>query len=136
MGFELFNPSTKTYTKNPTAAISQFGRISLNSQAVKTFGLDGYKYAALFYDKEKELIGVKFLKEKDVSIASLVSIQGRKNSGIFLAALSFLYHYEIFTKDNKFTAWFDIAPSKLDGSDEEKFFVIDLKTKRLKRKED
>ena len=131
MPFEKFISTSQDIA--PIASIASSGRIALNSHAIKTFGLEDYKGVFLYYDQEKKWIGMKFIKEIRQSEPGLIAVQSRKGSGMFFAALTFLNFYGIFTKDNKFTAWYDIYPSKLDeNSDDDKFFVIDLKSKRLK----
>ena len=133
MGFEKFVSTTQDIA--PIASISKSGRISLNSQAVKGFGLEGYKGVVLYYDQENKYIGLKFLKEISKNEPGLIAVQSRKGTGTFFAALTFLNFYGIFTKATAYTAWFNIKPYKLgESTDEDKFFVIDLNTKRDKRK--
>ena len=58
MAFERFVPPQAAGTR-PRATIRPSGLISFDAASVAAFGLDSAKYAVLFFDKTRKIIGVK-----------------------------------------------------------------------------
>jgi hypothetical protein len=51
------------YSIKPMASIWKMGQLSFNRSAVEAYKLDGFKYAILFYDRNKKKIGTKFTND-------------------------------------------------------------------------
>lgn len=60
----------------PKVSIKKRGGIAFNRYAGETFNLNKYKYAELFYDEEKEIMGVKPTHFKSKDQYSLFAVNG------------------------------------------------------------
>jgi hypothetical protein len=76
----------------PGASIWKMGQLSFNRSAVETYKLDGFKYAVLFYDRDKKKIGIKFTNDAKEQGAGKVSMK-RRDAMVF--AKGFLEHFGI-----------------------------------------
>lgn len=61
MAFEKFIPP-QTSGVRPRATIRPSGLISFDAASVESFGLDSAKYAVLFFDKTRKMVGVQITK--------------------------------------------------------------------------
>ena len=61
MAFEKFIPP-QTSGVRPRATIRPSGLISFDAASVESFGLDSAKYAVLFFDKIRKMVGVQITK--------------------------------------------------------------------------
>lgn len=114
MAFERFTAKGKSFV--PKVSIWKRGQIGLSQGAVERFKLSEYKYVALFYDKDNQLIGLKFTNnDKEEGVAKL----SVKVNGAIFSAKAFLDYYNIDYSDTK---QYDI---KLDM--ESGLYVFDLK---------
>jgi len=128
--WEQFKRSSKSSPKDPTVTLSSSGIIGLNTAVAKNIVGDA-KYALLFFDKQQQLIGLKFIKNNDPD-AYPVKLTASRTHGS-LAGVSFLRTYKIFpTETIKYQAVFD---------EKEKILTVDLskrmearKTERVKHK--
>lgn len=116
------------YTKNgkreiPIASVSVLGRLALNQTSIVNFGIEEAKYATMFFDKEKNLIGIRFSNQKE---KSSFKIQWRENSGLFLTVKNF---FEAYSIDFSQTYFCDVTQDEKDKS----FIIVDLKTRRERR---
>lgn len=108
--------------------------IGLPTQFYKDNNLDGFGYAVMFYDKDKNAIGIKFTSEKeDGAIAIAKHNQGY---GGYISATSFFKANRINAK--KYANRYDYKkiPLKDAGFDEVgELFVFELKEKVNKEDE-
>jgi len=114
MAFERFTAKGKSFV--PKVSIWKRGQMGLSQGAVERFRLSEYKYVALFYDRDNNMIGLKFTNdEKEEGIAKL----SVKANGAIFSAKAFLDFYDIDYTDTK---QYDI---KLDV--ESGLYIFDLK---------
>jgi len=119
MAFEKFT-RTRGRVDTPKVSIWSRGQIGFNKGALDEFSLGKYKYAALYYDKENDKIGVEFTNdEKSEGISKMIT---RKGAGTSISALAFLKHYKI---DFSETTKYDLEYDK-----ENKLYVVDLRKKK------
>jgi hypothetical protein len=113
--WEQFKRTTKSSPKDPTVTLSSSGIIGLNTAVAKNIIGDA-KFALLFYDKQRKLIGLKFIKHNDPD-AYPVKVTANRTHGS-LAGVSFLKTYRIFpTETTKYEASYD---------EKEKILSVDL----------
>jgi len=114
MAFERFTARGKSFI--PKVSIWKRGQIGLSQGAVERFKLNEYKYVVLHYDKDNQLIGLKFTNdEKEEGIAKL----NVKANGAIFSAKAFLDFYDIDYQDTK---QYNIKYDEENG-----FYVFDLK---------
>ena len=77
----------------------------------------------LFYDKDKMVVGFKFLNEQESGSAKL---KNRKDSGGYVSAISFLNKYVI--DKNKYAGRYE--PRELMDDKLGKIFIIELREKK------
>ena len=113
MSFEKFTETARSYRAK--VSIRSNGTVGLNGGAVNKFDLEEYDWAVLFFDKERQLIGIKPTKnEKDEGTHKI----NRGKTGAWVAARRFLDYYEIgTTKTKRFDAAWD---------DKEKMIVVQI----------
>lgn len=120
--WEQFKRSSKSSPKDPTVTLSSSGIIGLNTAVAKNIVGDA-KYALLF-DKQRQLIGLKFIKHSDPD-AYPVKLTATRTHGS-LAGVSFLKTYRIFpTETTKYEAVYD---------EREKILTVDLSKRMEARK--
>lgn len=95
MGFVKFTESARSYKLK--ISIRTNGTLGFNSGAVEKFGLRSYGYALLFYDKEKNLVGVKPTKSDEEGAHTL----NVGKTGAWIAARRFLDYFGINTDVTK-----------------------------------
>jgi hypothetical protein len=121
--WEQFKRSSKPSPKDPTVTLSASGIIGLNTAVAKNI-VGEAKYAMLFFDKERQLMGLKFIKQNDPD-AYPVKLTANKTHGS-LAGISFLRTYKIFPKETiKYAAVFN---------EKDKILVVDLSNPMEARK--
>jgi len=92
MAFERYLRLRMSKFMKPAASIWKMGQINFNRSAVEKHKLSGFKYVALFFDRDKKRIGLKFTndaKEPDVGKVST------KRGGVTIYAKGFLSHFGI-----------------------------------------
>lgn len=115
MAFELFKRRTRPSPKEPMVSLSKSGMIGLNAAVTRNI-LGDNKFAHLFFDKDKHLIGIKFLKNSDPDAYPVKCTKNMSHGSI--AGVSFLKTYGIFPDDTKaYPATFD---------DNNKILVVDV----------
>jgi len=90
MPFERFTAVGRAYT--PVVSITKGGMISFNKGAVQRFGLHGYCYAILFFDKESQTVGV--MPTDDEEEDGICRLRHRQ-SGADISAKSFLEYFAV-----------------------------------------
>ena len=91
MAFERFEKIGTIFKVK--ASISNKGVINLSQGACHFFGLteDNSRFVELYYDKDRRLIGMKFVKEKEGSVATV----RYRVSSLDFSAKSLLEYYKI-----------------------------------------
>ncbi len=89
MAFERFVPPQAAGSR-PRATIRPSGLISFDAASVAAFGLESAKYAVLFFDKTRKIIGVKISK-KETEEGSLALSKRRRS--VSLKAPQFFHQY-------------------------------------------
>jgi hypothetical protein len=113
--WEQFKRTSKPSPKDPTVTLSSSGLIGLNTAVAKNIVGD-LRYALLFFDKERQLMGIRFIKSNDPD-AYPVKLTPSKSHGS-LAGMSFLKTYKIFpTETTKYAATYN---------EKEKILAVDL----------
>lgn len=113
--WEQFKRTQKPSPKDPTVTLSSSGIIGLNTAVAKNIIGDA-KYALLFFDRERHLMGMKFVKHNDPD-SYPVKLSSSKSHGS-VAGTSFLKTFNIFpTETAKYSAVFD---------EKEKMLTIDM----------
>jgi hypothetical protein len=103
--WEQFKRSSKPSPKDPTVTLSVSGIIGLNTAVAKNVMGDS-KYALLFFDKERQLMGIKFIKQNDPDAYSVKTTASKSHAS--LSGMSFLKTYKIFPiKTIKYAAVFN-----------------------------
>ena len=117
MSFERFNDVGKLYISK--ASISNRGIVSLSQGACNQYKLNGNnaKYVQLFYDKDANLIGLKFVAEKDGAVANV----RQRATSLDFSAKSLLCYYGIMPQK---TSMYELSQYD-DG-----MIIIDMKTAR------
>ncbi len=105
--------------------------IGLPTQFYKDNKLSDYKYAVLFYDKTKNVIGIKFTNVKEEgAIAIAINNQGY---GGYISGTSFFKANRINAKKYANRYDYEKIPLRDVGFDEDgKLFVFELKEKEKK----
>lgn len=114
MPFVKFTETARSYRAK--ASVRANGTIGLNGGAVNKFGLDGYDWAVLFFDKENSLIGIKpTSNEKEEGTHKI----NKGKTGAWIAARRFLdYNEAATTKTRRFDATWD---------DKEKMIIVEIR---------
>jgi hypothetical protein len=115
MAWETFKRSRRPSPKDPMVTLSKSGMIGLNSAVTRSIIGDN-RFAHLLFDRDRHLIGIKFLKNNDAD-AYPVKCSNNMGHGT-IAGVSFLKTYGIFPDDTKaYPATFD---------DNSKILVVDV----------
>lgn len=114
--------------------ITRTRHIGFPTQFYKDNGIGDYKYAVLFYDKDKSAIGIKFTAEKE---EGTIAIAGNsKGYGGYISATSFFKANRINTKKYAGRYEYKKVPLSSVGFEEEgSLFVVELKEKPEKEVE-
>lgn len=89
MAFERFVKSKRSF--KPKITLRGNGQIGLNLGAVELYGLSSYQYAVLFFDPERNLIGIKLTNEKEDGAAKL----NVRQSSAAISGKAFLNYYRV-----------------------------------------
>ena len=87
--FEGANP--RSFTRDPALTLNKSGVLYLNHPAVTAFKLSEYEYATLFYDTEKQAIGIKATNNFEEASVRI----GKSGRGYSMSGRAFLHHYNI-----------------------------------------
>lgn len=122
--WETFKRRNRPSPKEPMVSLSKSGMIGLNAAVTRNIVGDN-QFAHLLFDKERHLIGVKFLKQKD---ADAYPVKCTKNKGHgSIAGVSFLKTYGIYPSETtQYMATFD---------DNAKILIIDVSERREEKTE-
>jgi len=114
MAFERFIKTGRVY--RPTASLWSRGQLGFNRGAIQKYNISDYSHAVLFYDKENNRIGIKFITDGSESGAVQLT---KGKTGAFISAKAFLDFYDInHDKTRKFP---------LEYNKEEGLFIISLR---------
>ena len=97
MAFERFVPPQAAGTR-PRATIRPSGLISFDAASVAAFGLESAKFAILFFDKTRKIIGVKISNMTDEEGALQMSIRRRSVS---LKSPQFFHQYGLTVDESQ-----------------------------------
>ena len=113
--WEQFKRTSQSSPKDPTVTLSSSGAIGLNTAVAKNI-LGDAKFALLFFDKRRRLIGLKFIKHSDPDAYPIKLTPNRTHGS--LAGVAFLRAYKLFpTTTVKYAATYD---------EKEKILTVDL----------
>jgi len=108
MAFERFVPPQAAGTR-PRATIRPSGLISFDAASVEAFGLDSIKFAVLFFDKTRKIIGVK-TSNKNTEEGAL-SLSKRRRS-VSLKSPQFFHQYGLSIDESQ---RFEVSRDPADG---------------------
>jgi len=108
MAFERFVPPQAAGTR-PRATIRPSGLISFDAASVEAFGLDSVKFAILFFDKTRKIIGVK-TSNKNTEEGAL-SLSKRRRS-VSLKSPQFFHEYGLSIDESQ---RFEVSRDPADG---------------------
>jgi len=97
MAFERFIPPQAAGTR-PRATIRPSGLISFDAASVAAFGLDSAKYAVLFFDKTRKIIGVR-ISNKATEEGSLQL--SRRRRSVSLKSPQFFHQYGLTVDESQ-----------------------------------
>ena len=97
MAFERFVPPQAAGTR-PRATIRPSGLISFDAASVAAFGLDSAKFAILFFDKTRKIIGVKITKKKEDDAALPLS---KRRRSVSLKSPQFFHQYGLKIEESQ-----------------------------------
>ena len=111
--------------------ITRTGHIGLPTQFYKDNGIANYKFAVIYYDKDRKTVGVKFTKEQE--IGTLLISKNRDGYGGYISAKNFFAFNQINPSRYAQRYTYETIPlhqAGLDGTGS--LFVIQLKEKPRK----
>lgn len=108
MAFEKFVPPQAAGTR-PRATIRPSGLISFDAASVAAFGLDSAKFAVLFFDKTRKMIGVKITRT-DKEEGSLP--MSRRRRSVSLKSPQFFHQYGLTVEESQ---RFEVSRDPDDG---------------------
>ena len=108
MAFEKFVPPQAAGTR-PRATIRPSGLISFDAASVAAFGLDSAKFAILFFDKTRKIIGVKISNKKDEEGALPMS---KRRKSVSFKSPQFFHQYGLSIEESQ---RFDVTRDPADG---------------------
>ena len=109
--WETFKRKMRASPKDPTITLSRTGSIGLNTAVIKNI-LGDAKFAHMLFDRERQLMGIKFVKQADAD-AYPVQVTKSKSHGS-IAGVAFMKNYKIFPKETaSYAAHFDDASKTL-----------------------
>jgi hypothetical protein len=108
MAFEKFVPPQAAGTR-PRATIRPSGLISFDAASVAAFDLESAKFAVLFFDKTKKIIGVKIAAtNKDEGVLQL----SRRRRSVSLKSPQFFHQYGLSIDESQ---RFEVTRDPADG---------------------
>jgi len=108
MAFEKFVPPQAAGTR-PRATIRPSGLISFDAASVAAFGLDSAKYAVLFFDKTRKIIGVKVTRSEKEEGSLPMS---RRRRSVSLKSPQFFHRYGLTVDESQ---RFEVSRDPDDG---------------------
>ena len=90
MPFEKYEGQRPSGTKD-IVSIRKNGQIAFNSKSVQSFNVKGYKYAYLYYDKEKAKIAIELNNTKGRGARKITMLGGTA----LISGSAFLKHFNI-----------------------------------------
>lgn len=117
--WETFKRRSRPSPKEPMVSLSKTGMIGLNAAVTRNIIGDN-QFAHLLFDNERHLIGIKFLKQRDMDAYPVKCTRNKSHGSI--AGVSFLKTYKVFPSET--TAY----PATYD--DNTKILVIDVSEKQ------
>jgi len=108
MAFERFVPPQAAGTR-PRATIRPSGLISFDAASVAAFGLESAKFAILFFDKTRKLIGVKISNKNDEEGSLQMS---RRRRSVSLKSPQFFHQYGLTVDESQ---RFEVTLDPADG---------------------
>ena len=120
MPFVKFTEPNKSFVSR--VSISLRGMLNFTDGARRKFKIDQFSYCVLYYDKEKQLIGVEM--SNDESADGSIKIRIRK-TGADVGIKSFIDYFEIVPKR---TTMYEVR-----SGDNPNWIIIDLQTGRERK---
>jgi len=108
MAFEKFVPPQAAGTR-PKATIRPSGLISFDAASVAAFGLESVKFAILFFDKTRKIVGVKTSKRNDEEGALPLS---KRRRSVSLKSPQFFHQYGLSVDESQ---RFEVSHDPADG---------------------
>ena len=108
MAFERFVPPQAAGTR-PRATIRPSGLISFDAASVAAFGLESAKFAILFFDKTRKIIGVKISSKNDEEGSLQMS---RRRRSVSLKSPQFFHQYGLTVDESQ---RFEVTLDPADG---------------------
>lgn len=103
MAFEKYEGQRPRGTKD-IVSIRKNGQIAFNSKSVQSFDVKSHKFAFLYYDKEKERIGIEMSNIKGRGARKITMLGGTA----LISGSAFLKHFNIaIAKAKKFEPKYD-----------------------------
>jgi len=108
MAFERFVPPQAAGTR-PRATIRPSGLISFDAASVAAFGLESAKFAILFFDKTRKIIGVNISNNAEEEGALQLS---RRRRSVSLKSPQFFHQYGLTVDESQ---RFEVTSDPADG---------------------
>lgn len=114
MAFEVFRGRNRKFVNEASVTLGVSGSIGLNAYVVRHIGES--RFAMLMFDRERDLIGIKFINKHDPD-AYPVKVSGRSNHGS-ISGTAFLKSFGLFPSKTK------NYPANYD--DKDKMLTVDV----------
>ena len=121
MAFERFVPPQAAGTR-PRATIRPSGLISFDAASVAAFGLESVKFAVLYFDKTRKIIGVEISNAADEEGALQLS---RRRRSVSLKSPQFFHQYGLSIEESQ---RFEVTRDTPDG-----MLIINVKDVKRRR---
>jgi hypothetical protein len=108
MAFERFVPPQAAGTR-PRATIRPSGLISFDAASVAAFDLDSAKFAVLFFDKTRKIIGVKISNKANEEGSLQMS---RRRRSVSLKSPQFFHQYGLTVDESQ---RFEVTKDRVDN---------------------
>jgi len=102
MAFEEFHKSKYVSSKGNFITITKTGVMNVSTEAYQGF-LKGVEHVLFLFDREKNLIGIKPMKEKNLNSYNVRVMERGKAAAkaISISAVAFLKHYNIDYREKR-----------------------------------
>jgi hypothetical protein len=124
MAWETFKRRSRPSPKDPMVSLSKSGIIGLNAAVTRNIIGDN-RFAHLLFDRDRHLIGIKFIKNSDQDAYPVKCTRNMSHGSV--AGVSFLKTYGIFPDET--TGY----PATFDESN--KILVVDISGKETEKPE-
>jgi hypothetical protein len=105
MAFEKYEGQRPRGTKD-IVSIRKNGQIAFNSKSVQSFEVRNFKFAFLYFDKDKEKIGIELSNTKSRGARKITMLGGTA----LISGSAFLKHFNIsVAKAKKFEPKYDVS---------------------------